>query len=48
LIRDFAKYKLLPYDALIASTCMSKGITKIANFDRDFYRVDFLEIGDIN
>ena len=36
------KYKLLPYDALIASTCMSNGITKIATFDRDFNRVDFL------
>lgn len=41
------KYKLLPYDALIASTCMSNGITKIATFDRDFNRVDFLEIVDM-
>jgi len=38
------KYKLLPYDALIASTCMSNGITKIATFDKDFNRVDFLKI----
>jgi predicted nucleic acid-binding protein len=41
------KYKLLPYDALIASTCMSNGITKIATFDRDFNRVDFLKIVDM-
>jgi hypothetical protein len=40
------KYKLLPYDALIASTCMSNSITKIATFDRDFDRVDFLKIVD--
>lgn len=41
------KYKLLPYDALIASTCMSNGITKIATFDKDFNRVDFLKIVDM-
>ncbi|MCK9441919.1 MAG: PIN domain-containing protein [Methanothrix sp.] len=41
------KYKLLPYDALIAATCMSNGITKIATFDRDFNRVDFLKIVDM-
>lgn len=41
------KYRLLPNDALIASTCMSNGITKIATFDRDFNRVDFLEIVDM-
>jgi hypothetical protein len=41
------KYRLLPYDALIASTCMSNGITKIATFDRDFNRVDFLKIVDM-
>ena len=42
------KYKLLPYDALIASTCRSNMITKIATFDKDFSRVDFLEIAEIN
>jgi len=41
------KYKLLPYDALITSTCMSNGITKIATFDKDFNRVDFLKIVDM-
>ena len=41
------KYKLLPYDALIDSTCMSNRITKIATFDRDFNRVDFLKIVDM-
>jgi predicted nucleic acid-binding protein len=41
------KYQLLPQDALIASTCMSNGITKIATFDRDFSRVDFLEVIEI-
>ncbi len=42
------KYKLLPYDALIASTCLSNGIKKIATFDRDFRRVDLLEIVKLN
>jgi predicted nucleic acid-binding protein len=37
-------YTLLPSDALIAATCNSNGITKIATFDKDFERVDFLEI----
>ena len=38
------KYRLLPYDALIASTCFRNEILKIATFDRDFRRVDFLEV----
>jgi len=38
------KYKLLPNDALIAATCKHRGINKIATFDSDFERVDFLEI----
>ena len=38
------KYKLLPNDALIALTCKHYGITKIATFDDDFKRVDFLEV----
>ena len=39
-----SKYKLLPNDALIAATCKHYGINKIATFDPDFKRVDFLEI----
>ena len=39
-----SKYKLLPNDALIAATCKQYGITKIATFDADFERVDFLEV----
>ena len=38
------KYKLLPNDALIAATCKHHGIKKIATFDPDFKRVDFLEV----
>jgi len=38
------KYGLLPNDALIAATCKHHGISKIAAFDPDFKRVDFLEI----
>ena len=38
------KYGLLPNDALIAATCKHHGISKIATFDPDFKRVDFLEI----
>ena len=38
------KYRLLPYDALIASTCLFNRINKIATFDMDFKRVDFLEV----
>ena len=38
------KYGLLPNDALIAATCKHYGIRKIATFDSDFGRVDFLEV----
>jgi len=38
------RYKLLPNDALIAATCKHYGIKKIATFDEDFKRVDFLKI----
>lgn len=38
------KYGLLPNDALIAATCKHYGIKKIATFDQDFERVDFLEV----
>lgn len=41
------KYRLLPYDALIASTCYRNGIKKIASLDRDFRRVDFLEVVEL-
>jgi uncharacterized protein len=37
-------YRLLPADAVIAATCEENGITKIATFDSDFKRVDFLEV----
>jgi len=39
-----SKFKLLPNDALIAATCRHYGIRKIATFDEDFRRVDFLEV----
>ncbi len=38
------RYRLLPNDALIAATCKHYGIKKIATFDEDFKRVDFLEV----
>ncbi len=38
------KYRLLPNDALIAATCKYYGISKIATFDEDFEKVDFLEV----
>ena len=38
------EYKLLPNDALIAATCRHHGIKKIATFDKDFKRIDFLQI----
>ena len=44
LLETMTGYKLLPNDALIAATCKQYGITKIATFDADFERVDFLEV----
>ncbi len=41
------KYRLLPNDALIAATCKHYGIKKIATFDEDFKRVDFLEVLEV-
>ncbi len=38
------EYGLLPNDALIAATCKHYDIKKIATFDPDFKRVDFLEV----
>jgi len=40
-------YKLLPNDALIAATCKHYGIKKIATFDEDFKRVEFLEVVEV-
>lgn len=37
-------YKLLPEDAEIAASCKYHDIKKIATFDADFRRIDFLEI----
>ena len=36
--------KLLTNDALIAAACKHHGIRKIATFDSDFKRVEFLEV----
>ncbi len=45
LITNIAtEYGLMPNDALIVATCKHYGIKKIATFDEDFERVDFLEI----
>lgn len=38
------KYHLLTNDALIAATCKHYGIKKIATFDEDFKKVEFLEV----
>lgn len=38
------KYGLLTNDAMIVATCKSYGIEKIATFDSDFEKVDFLEV----
>ncbi len=40
-------YRLLPNDALIAATCKYYGIKKIATFDEDFKRVDFLKVVEV-
>jgi predicted nucleic acid-binding protein len=37
-------YRLLPADAAIAATCKHNDIRKLATFDADFKRVDFLEV----
>nr|WP_257640101.1 MULTISPECIES: PIN domain-containing protein [Archaeoglobus] len=41
------EFGLLPNDALIAATCKHFGIKKIATFDEDFRRVDFLEVVEL-
>ncbi len=45
-INIMENYMLFPNDALIAATCKYYRIKKIATFDEDFKRVDFLEIVD--
>ncbi len=42
------KYNLLSNDALIAATCRYYGIKKIASFDEDFKRIDFLDVVEVN
>ncbi|MDW7990456.1 MAG: PIN domain-containing protein, partial [Archaeoglobaceae archaeon] len=42
-IENMVSYGLLPNDALIAATCKRYGIKKIATFDEDFKKIDFLE-----
>ncbi|MDI6886841.1 MAG: PIN domain-containing protein, partial [archaeon] len=44
LLETMTRYKLLPNDALIAATCKHHSINKIATFDPDFKRVEFLEV----
>ncbi len=41
------EYNLLPNDALIAATCKYYGIKRIATFDEDFKRIDFLEVVEV-
>ncbi|ALM74012.1 type II toxin-antitoxin system VapC family toxin [Thermococcus barophilus] len=40
------KYALLTNDAIIVATCKYYGIQRIATFDEDFKKVDFLEVVD--
>jgi predicted nucleic acid-binding protein len=40
------RYNLMPNDAMIASTCLKHEISKIATFDSDFLRVDWLSVID--
>jgi len=47
LIEIAFRHTLLPNDALIAATCKYYGIKKIATFDEDFKRIDFLEVIEI-
>lgn len=44
LLGMVSSYGLLPNDASIALTCRIEGIKRIATFDSDFQRVDFLEV----
>jgi len=40
------RYNIMPNDAMIASTCLKHEISKIATFDSDFLRVDWLGVID--
>jgi len=42
------KYRLLPCDSIIVSTCILNGIEQIATFYRDFLRIDQPKIIDLN
>ncbi|RJS73167.1 MAG: PIN domain-containing protein [Candidatus Syntrophoarchaeum sp. WYZ-LMO15] len=44
VLETMKEFRLFPNDALIAATCRHHGITRIATFDDDFRRVDFLEV----
>jgi len=44
LLDSVAAYRLLPNDAAIVAACRYYGIKRIATFDSDFYRVQFLEV----
>lgn len=45
LLDSVMVYRLLPNDAAIAAACRYYEIMRIATFDRDFDRVDFLKVG---
>ena len=38
------RYNLLPNDAMIVSTCLKHEISRIATFDSDFQRVDWMSV----
>lgn len=42
--KAMTRYRLLPNDAMIVSTCLMHEITDIATFDNDFKRVEPLKI----
>lgn len=44
LLDSVMVYRLLPNDAAIAAACRYYEIKRIATFDRDFDRVDFLKV----
>lgn len=44
LLDSVILYRLLPNDAAIAAACKYYEIKRIATFDRDFDRVDFLNV----
>ena len=44
IVEIIEKYRILPNDALIAATCKHYGMRRIATFDEDFKRLDFLEV----